>query len=147
MPTTSETGDIISLVTTGIDCVMLSCETTEGQFAVKAVKQLAKCCVEGERIIDNKRMHEDIKMNNPVSYGTVESAACSAVASSYDLKIKTILVLTENGLAARLMSKYKPEYNVIAGTFRGVTANYMQSFRGVEVLQLNPLDEDKSEDD
>jgi len=55
MPTRSEAGDIISLVVAGADCIMLTQETAEGQYPIKAIKELAVCCVEGERTIDFKR--------------------------------------------------------------------------------------------
>jgi len=46
-----------------------------------------------------------------------------------------------------LLSKYKPEHRIIACSFKSHAINYMQCLRGVEPIQLSPIDEDKSEDE
>ena len=59
-------------------------------------------------MLDYQKYFHDIKMNSPISNGTAESGACSAVQTALDMKLNLILVLTESGNAARLIAKYKP---------------------------------------
>ena len=56
------------------------------------------------------------KRLGPAPYGTSESVAQSAVASVLDLKIDQIIVVTETGKLARLVSKFKPEVGLFVCT-------------------------------
>lgn len=112
-----EVSDISTLIFDGVDAIMLSDETALGSFPEKAVLQLSKCCAEAEKIIDYKLGFEDIKLNSPTAYGTVESVACSAVQTSLDLSINTIIVHTESGKLAKLVSKYRPNAKIVVFSF------------------------------
>mmetsp|Transcript_11812 Transcript_11812/g.19959 ORF Transcript_11812/g.19959 Transcript_11812/m.19959 type:complete len:344 (-) Transcript_11812:229-1260(-) len=112
-----EVQDISALIVDGSDSIMLQNETSIGKHPEKAINQLAKCCVESEKILDYRQQYQEIKQNSPVSYGTVDSVALSAVQSSLELASKTILVQSSSGNLAKMISKYRPESRVVAFSF------------------------------
>lgn len=108
-PTRAEASDVANSVLDGTDAVMLSGESANGAYPVEAVTIMSKCCAEAERCIDYKRTFNDIKMFTPTGVTTSEALAASAVSTVNDLDIDLIIVLTDTGHLARLVSKYRPE--------------------------------------
>lgn len=112
-PTRHETGDIANTVIDGVDGFILDRETAEGDYPVQAVNWLVKSALEAEKIIDWRKEFNDIKLYSVTPYGTAESVACAAVAAVLDLKVDLIVIFTETGKIARLVTKYKPQVPVI----------------------------------
>jgi pyruvate kinase len=113
-PTRAEASDVANAVLDGTDCVMLSGESAGGDYPIQAVTIMSKCCVEAEKTLNYKRQYNDIKMYTPGPVGTTEavaSAVCSAVLDQKDIAL--IIVLTETGKLARLVSKYRPEVKIL----------------------------------
>ena len=55
-PSRSEASDVLGCVADGTDTVMLSGESSNGDYPINAVSIMAKICVEGEKTINNKRL-------------------------------------------------------------------------------------------
>ena len=55
-PTRGEASDVLNSVVDGSDCVMLSNESSNGDYPINAVSILSKICVEAEKTINNKRV-------------------------------------------------------------------------------------------
>lgn len=113
-PTRAEASDVANAVLDGTDCVMLSGESAGGSYPIEAVTIMAKICVEAEKIINYRRLYNDLKLYTPGPVGTTEavaSAVCSAVLDQKDITL--IIVLTETGKLARLVSKYRPEVKIL----------------------------------
>jgi len=108
-PTRAEASDVANSVLDGTDAVMLSGESANGSYPIQAVTIMGKCCAEAERCIDYKRTFNDIKMFTPTGVSTSEALAASAVSTVNDLNIDLIIVITDTGALARLVSKYRPE--------------------------------------
>jgi pyruvate kinase len=82
-PTRAEASDVINTVVDGADSVMLSNETSNGDYPINAVSICSKVCVEGEKTINNKRILGDIKLYTPPPLESAESVAqtvCSSIA-------------------------------------------------------------------
>jgi len=107
-PTRAEASDVANAVLDGSDAVMLSGESANGAYPIEAVTIMAKICCEAERCMDYKNKFNEIKLYTTLSLGTAEAIASAAVATSLDLKIDLIIVVTDTGYIARLVSKYKP---------------------------------------
>lgn len=147
-PTRAECTDVANAVIDGSDCVMLSGETASGKYPLKAVKMMAKICVEAEGIIDYASrfngLRADIKARGALS--VAESVASSAVKTAMDLKACLIIVCTETGNTVRLVAKYCPNIPILAltaedfvarqsaGILRGVTARLEGSMVGTSRL-------------
>jgi pyruvate kinase len=114
-PTRAEVSDVANAVLDGTDCVMLSGESANGEYPIQAVTIMAKTCVEAEKTMNYRKLYNDMKLKTPVPEGTAEdiaSAVCSAVLDSKDIAL--IIVLTDTGKIARLVSKYRPEVKILA---------------------------------
>lgn len=118
-PTRAECADVANAVLDGTDCVMLSGETANGEYPGNAVRMMASTCVEAESIISYDNTDALIREKVLAAYGhmsAAESIASSAAKTAWDVKAKLIIVLTETGNTARLISKYRPNVPVFVVT-------------------------------
>jgi len=113
-PTRAEASDVANAVLDGTDAVMLSGESAGGQYPLQAVTIMGKCCVEAERCFDNRRAFNDMKAFTPAPVPTNEAIAAAAAQTVLDLNIDLIIVITDSGLMARMVSKYKPPVPILA---------------------------------
>ncbi len=112
-PTRAECTDVANAVLDGSDCVMLSGETAKGAWPIEAVKTMSSICVEAESAINHGKLYlatrnTVIQENGGQALDTPEAIASSAVKTVHDMRAKMIVVLTETGTTARLVSKYRP---------------------------------------
>merc|ERR1719472_567975 len=130
-PTRAEASDVANAVLDGTDCVMLSGETAGGDYPINAVTIMSKCAAEAERCIDYKRTFNDIKMFTPAPVSTSEALAASAVSTVQDLNVDLIIVLTDTGLLARLVAKYRPSVPILACSTSQSVIRQLNCARGV----------------
>lgn len=131
-PTRAEASDVANSVLDGTDCVMLSGESANGDYPINAVSIMARICVEAEKTINYKRIFADLKLYTPGPVATAEavsSAVCAAILDQKDISL--IIVLTDSGKLARLVSKYRPEVNILACSVNAVAVRQMNAMRGV----------------
>lgn len=108
-PTRAEVTDISYAVYNGTDAVMLSGETTTGEYPVETVKAMANVCEHIEESINYKNIFAETEVNNPTD--AVVKAVAEA-ANSLDAKL--IVVPTLSGVSARLISNLEPICPVLA---------------------------------
>jgi len=130
-PTRAEASDVANAVLDGTDCVMLSGESANGSYPVQAVTVMARTCCEAERCIDYKQLYNDTKMYTTAPLGTNEAIASAAVAAVLDLNLDLIVVLTDTGMIARLVSKYRPPVPILACSMHGHVIRNLNATRGV----------------
>merc|ERR1712241_1538792 len=130
-PTRAEASDVANAVLDGTDCVMLSGETAGGDYPINSVTIMSKCAAEAERCTDYKRAFNDIKMFTPAPVSTAEALAASAVNTALDLDIDLIIVLTDTGHMARLVSKYRPSIPILACSVSLAVIRQLNVARGV----------------
>lgn len=113
-PTRAETTDVANAVLDGTDCVMLSGESANGEYPTIACSMLAKITAEAEKSINYKQLYDHMKYESPTPSITSESVAASAASAALTLGIDLIIVLTDTGRIARLISKYRPHQSIFA---------------------------------
>ena len=131
-PTRAEAGDVANAVLDGTDAVMLSGECANGDYPINAVNIMSKICVEAEKTLNYKRIFNDIKNYTPTPIPTAEavaSALCQSVLDQSDISL--IIVLTESGKLARLVSKYRPEVQILGCSINAPVVRQMNCMRGV----------------
>lgn len=144
-PTRAEASDVANAVLDGTDCVMLSGETANGDYPLNAVTIMAKICVEAEKMIDYKRLFQDLRIYTPQPFATSESIASAAVSTVLDLGLDLIIVITDTGKIARQVAKYRPPVPILAcsvsmpvikqlNTSRGVLGFKIPSYQGQDNL-------------
>ena len=108
-PTRAEVTDVANAVYNGTDAVMLSGETTTGEYPVETVRHMAEICEHIEESIDYKNIFADKKVDNAKD-AIVKSVATAA--NSLDAKL--IVVPTVTGTSARLISNLEPKCPILA---------------------------------
>ena len=130
-PTRAEASDVANAVLDGTDAVMLSGESANGGYPTQAVTIMARTCAEAERCIDYKTLYQDIKLYSNAPLGTAEAIASAAVQTVLDLNIDLVIVITDTGSLARLVSKYKPPVPILACSVNQGVIRNLQTTRGV----------------
>jgi len=130
-PSRAEASDVACAVLDGTDAVLLSSETAHGSHPISAVTMMAKICAEAERCIDYKQTFNDIRLYTTAPLGTAEAIASSAVSTVLDLNIDLIIVVTDTGSIARLVSKYRPPVPILACSVVNSVIRNLQTVRGV----------------
>lgn len=108
-PTRAEVSDVANAVFNGTDAVMLSDETTIGNYPVETVSCMADIC-ENAEIYYNYDKKFAVKWVSNVT----ETIAKSVVAASDGIGAKVIVAATMSGRTARKISNLKPKAPILA---------------------------------
>ncbi|TDH65971.1 hypothetical protein CCR75_001821 [Bremia lactucae] len=130
-PTRAECTDVANAVLDGTDAVMLSGETAKGEYPTEAVAMMAKICLQAEGAIHYNDLYQALHNSVLDTYGhmdTQEAITSSAVKTAIDIDAKMIVLLTESGNTARLVSKFRPSMPVLVLTALGTTARQAEGF-------------------
>lgn len=130
-PTRAEVSDVANAVFDGSDAVMLSGETAKGKYPREAVAMMSRIVVEAEAHMEPLpylRRHE-------VSDLSIAETICESVAhAADDLNMRAIVVFTETGTTARLISKYRPRCPIYAFATSPLICNRMNVLWGVQPM-------------
>ncbi|MDR0462675.1 MAG: pyruvate kinase [Pseudomonadales bacterium] len=110
-PTRAEVSDVAHAIYDNTDAVMLSEETTIGDYPVKAVKTQASIASFNEDFADNTLVLLPSSNNTEI----LTKAAIDILETS-EQDISAIICLTGTGHTARLLSRFRPHAPVIAVT-------------------------------
>lgn len=114
VPTRAEVSDVANAIFDGSDAVMLSGETAFGKYPVAAVRMMSNIILEAEKSSYFRESCLDFgKYDKP----TFSQSIChSAAIGSGDIGARCIVVFSESGYTARMMSKYRPPVPIVALT-------------------------------
>jgi pyruvate kinase len=134
-PTRAETSDVANAVLDGSDAVMLSGETASGAYPEEAVRAMAKVVLDVERSeLRRLPLRETQRSINIAS--AVAQAACHAAAS---VKARAIVVFTQSGSSAALISKFRPQLPIIAFTPRADVRRRLALCWGVQACPVGAM--------
>lgn len=135
-PTRAETSDVANAIYDGTSSIMLSGETAMGKFPTLAVQTMSKIAHETEKSIHYKKRY----LNNEFASGSLTDVLSNAVVHiSFMLKdLKAIIVYTDTGHTAKMISRFKPDCPIIALTPNEVTFNRLALSWGVTPLLCKP---------
>ncbi|QLL77884.1 pyruvate kinase [Ligilactobacillus saerimneri] len=125
-PTRAEASDVANAVWDGTDATMLSGESANGDYPVKSVATMARIDIKAENAL---RHNQRISLNDFDKTDVTEAIGRAVAEAADNLNIKTIVAATKSGHTARMISKYRPNANILAVTFdertqRGLTVNW-----------------------
>ena len=113
-PTRAEVTDVANAVYDGSDAIMLSGETSIGQFPIAAVKVMAETAMEAEKALPyDSMMRERFQQLQVVTDDVISFAACQ---TSNELGSELIVAFTESGSSAGRVSRYRPRSRILAIT-------------------------------
>ena len=115
MPTRAEASDVANACFDSTSAVMLSGETAIGRFPVKVVETMSAIIRAVEAEFDYDEFHKRM----PLFARTGELPAVlsyNALSVAYEVRAAAIVVLTETGHAAQLISRLRPRMPIFAFT-------------------------------
>jgi pyruvate kinase len=134
-PTRAEASDVANAVLDGTDALMLSGETAVGEHPAEAVRTMDRIIREVESSQTFREGREVPLLDLPISANAVAHAA---VIAARQMHLKTIVLMTNSGGAARLMSEYRPEARIIALTTDEVTYRRLAAYWGTTPILIAP---------
>jgi pyruvate kinase len=123
VPTRAEVSDVANAILDGTDAIMLSEETTLGQYPIEAVELMTRVAEHVEKDLIKGVFYKD-EVHHKLSIA--ESMTLSAVKNSMRLDAKYIISITSSGFNARFISRHKPLKPVIVLTPNKVTFQQLQ---------------------
>ncbi len=130
LPTRAEASDVANAILDGTDAIMLSGETSVGDYPVKAVKMMARIARVTEK---NFPASPSLSRKTTGFPDTISEAACLAAEN---LGLNAIVAFSRSGFTARLISKYRPSVPVIAFTTTETVQRALSLTWGVKALML-----------
>ena len=133
-PTRAETTDVANAVFDGTSALMLSGETANGAYPIQALKTMSKIAERAEKAIDYKSR---FRTRTPYSNPDITDAVChSTCSTAYDLNTKAIVVVTQSGFSARMISRYRPGCVIIGCAINEKVCRQLNLSWGVKPLLL-----------
>jgi pyruvate kinase len=131
-PTRAEASDIANAILDGTDCIMLSGETASGNYPVETLQTMARIAMRTEEALKYNAilLSKGITLQNT----TTDAISHATVQVAYELNAAAIITATEHGYTARMVSKYRPQANIIAVTPNEKTVRRMMLFWGVQPI-------------
>lgn len=138
-PTRAEATDVANAIYDGTVAIMLSGETAAGAYPVEAVKTMVKIAERTEKDINyRRRFFENDRKANP----DVTDAICHATCTTaLDLKAKAIISVTKSGRSAKMVSRYKPDCDIVACAMDKKVCRQLNLAWGVTPLLLEEQNE------
>ncbi len=116
VPTRAEVSDVANAILDGTDAVMLSEETTLGDYPIEALKIMTKVARRVENDYIHKKINGERKNRSENSKDTADAITREAVDIAHGVNAKFIVGLTESGFSARMISRYRVEQDIVAMT-------------------------------
>jgi len=113
-PTRAEVNDVANSVMDGADAVMLSGETSVGNYPVQVIRKMSQIikCVEDSPLINVPHNPPHVRTNRYIT----KSVCYHAAFMANEIKAKAICTLTNSGYTAFQISAWRPESNILVFT-------------------------------
>ncbi len=141
-PTRAEASDVANATLDGADALMLSGETAIGEYPIEATQMMDRLMQKAEEVMWQFRLpmrgqsHAGIERSLAIPQA-ISSAACVAAE---ELEAKAIVVFTQSGSTALLLSKHRPRTPIIAFTPYESVCRFCSLLWGVVPCQLGYID-------
>ncbi len=116
-PTRAEVTDVANAVLDGTDATMLSGESANGLYPVQSVQAMHDIDVRTEKQIAQRNTLALQRFEEYQGSNVTEAIGESVVRTAEELGVKTIITATQSGYTARMISKYRPNADIVALTF------------------------------
>jgi pyruvate kinase len=130
-PTRAEVGDVANAAMSSADAVMLSAETAIGRYPVNTVKMMAKILCEIERHQWREaKFGDDLDESHKVT-SSRKAIANAASSLAQELKLQGIMVPTNSGHTAAVLSANRPSSPLLGISWHRSTCRKMALHWGV----------------
>ncbi len=133
-PTRAETTDVANAIYDGTSAIMLSGETAAGNYPVEALKTMVKITLRTEADIDYKKRFriQDVCQSPDIT----DAISRATVTTAHDLNAKMIITVTTSGSTARVISRYRPECQILGCTTDPMVCRQLNMAWGVTPLLM-----------
>ncbi|MCC2631091.1 MAG: pyruvate kinase [Candidatus Paceibacter sp.] len=140
-PTRAEVSDIANAIFEGTDAIMLSEETTLGEYPVKSVETMALVSktVESGKLYQEHVLDMQKLKHAAIGSGVADALTNEVVDIANAVNAKAIVALTESGFTARMISRYKPLQPLVAFTPNEKTHNQLLLSFGVTPVKIEKV--------
>lgn len=129
-PTRAEVSDIANAVFDGTDAVMLSDETTVGEFPLQAVEVLKNSLIDAEQgSAYGSRLIPSQSGDDAIAYSAVR-------LSNFLEDVDALIAFTTSGFSAKSLAKYRPKKKIYAVTYSIETYRKLKLSWGVEPISV-----------
>ncbi len=133
VPTRAEVSDVANAILDGTDAIMLSEETTLGDFPIEAVSVMTRIALR----VENDLLHRKLLLGrNDEHIGVGPSLASSAVRTADRVDAKYIVALTEFGYGARMTARHRGSKPILVLTPNEATAAQASLIFGCFPIQI-----------
>ncbi|WP_101255681.1 pyruvate kinase [Streptomyces barkulensis] len=137
-PTRAEASDVANAILDGADAVMLSAESSVGQYPIETVKTMSKIVQAAEEELLSRGLQPLVPGKKPRTQGgSVARAACEMADF---LNGKALVAFTKSGDTARRLSRYRAAQPILAFTTEPSTACRLTLSWGVESFVVPHVD-------
>lgn len=133
VPTRAEVSDVANAIFDGTDAIMLSEETTLGDYPLESVQMMSTIAKRIEPEVHSARF------NNGVVHGTADIIGDAVVEAANNCEAKFIVALTNSGYSARMISRYRPNQPILALSPNQSPLNQLVLSYGVNPVAINKL--------
>ena len=153
-PTRAEATDVANAVLDGVDCVMLCSESATGKYPIESFEYMHRICIMAERVEQTEdhsqstfEILKERDLLQPFFLGnsTPDVIASYAVRTARDLNAKLLIVVTQTGRTARVISKYHPSVLIFAATNQVSTAKSLLVQRSAVPVLFKDLSKNQIE--
>lgn len=113
-PTRAEASDVANAIFDGTDAIMLSGETAAGHYPVESVQTMNAIATRVEKALNYQDLLK--KRSQQIGATVTDAIGQSVVHTSLNLNVNAILAPTESGYTAKMISKYRPQAQIIGVT-------------------------------
>lgn len=133
-PTRAETTDVANAIYDGTSAIMLSGETAAGAYPVESLKTMVKIAMRAEEDIDYKKRFrlQEVCQSPDIT----DAISRATVTTAHDLNAKMIITVTTSGKTARMISRYRPECQILGCTTDPMVCRQLNMAWGVTPLLI-----------
>jgi len=113
-PTRAEANDVANAIYDGTDAIMLSGETAVGKYPLETVLTMAKIAEKVDDSIEHEYYFQRFKGDRTAN--TTNAICYAACSIAQGLNASAILIATQTGQSAKMVSRHRPDPPVLATT-------------------------------
>jgi len=137
-PTRAEANDVANAVVDGADALMLSAETSVGNYPVETINSMQRIIDYTEKNTNRRNPFEKLHIPNESSPAFLADSICyNASKLAEQVGAKAIILFTQSGYTALKISSYRPKTNIYAFTNNKKLLQQLSLVWGIKPYHLN----------